>query len=127
MGGLAPATNIKCYALKVMYEKQCFPWHVEGDLTVEALTGGNYTFTGRWGKVDTAKPVLYAGYCEPEPPGSFLGQLESLLRHFQNKDEERYPQDPTERRTALNRWMTMLTMQPKLYSEAVKEYAKLDL
>lgn len=125
MAGLAAATLIKCHALQKL-EKGLFPWHVEDELTVEALTGGKYTFKDRWKRVEVAKPRLFVGQCLPEPPGSFLSQLESLLSHFDSKDEERHQQDPDERRTALNRWLTMLTMQPKLYPEAVKEYARLD-
>lgn len=120
---LQAATLVKCHALQKL-EKGLFPWHVEGELTVEALTGGKYTYKDRWKSITVAKPKLFTGYCHPEPPGSFLSQLESLLRHFASKDEEYHHQDPAERRTALNRWRTMLTMQPKLYPEAVKEYAK---
>lgn len=124
--GLAPATNVKCYALKCMFEDEVFPWHVGGDITVEALTGGRYTIqNGRWKSVSLAKPRLIVYSCPIPDTASFLEGLGSLLRHFQREDEDYPYQTSDERRIALRRWQALIQMQPRLYPEAVKEYERI--
>lgn len=88
---------------------------------MEALTGGKYTFNGKWKSVSVGKPLLYVGPCVPPQQASFVEDVEALLSEFAGSDEVSH-QSPDERLTARNRWMTKITMQPKLYSEAIKEW-----